>query len=130
LYYAARIRLGRDAKPWHWPLAGLVLGLLPAIDLPALASSGSIALYLCFVDWKKALLWFAPALLPGLILHLSLVYEISGSFKPFYMNSALKTHSQFYFRNPAGIDALREPKWLYAFNVLLGHHGLFSMTPI
>jgi len=130
LYYAARIRLGQDPRPWHWPLAGFVLGLLPAIDLPGLAISGSIALYLFTVDRKKALLWFLPALLPGLIAHLLLVHEISGSFKPFYLNKALKTHSQFYFRNPAGIDALREPKWLYAFNVLLGHHGLFSMTPL
>lgn len=130
LYYAARLRLGRDPKPWHWPIAGLALGLLPALHLPGLAISGSIALYLFWVDRKKALLWFLPALLPGLLMHLLLTYEISGSFRPFYFNSELKTHSQFYFRNPAGIDALREPKWLYSFNVLLGHHGLFSMTPI
>jgi hypothetical protein len=30
----------------------------------------------------------------------------------------------------AGIDALMEPKHIYAFNVLLGHHGVFSMTPL
>jgi hypothetical protein len=29
-----------------------------------------------------------------------------------------------------GIDALREPKPVYAFHVLLGHHGVFSMTPL
>src|SRR5262249_34417921 len=28
------------------------------------------------------------------------------------------------------IDRLREPKALYAFNLLLGHHGLFALTPI
>jgi hypothetical protein len=59
-----------------------------------------------------------------------LTYEISGSFRPFYFNSALKTFKQFYFKQPGGIDGLNEPKWLYAFNTLLGHHGLFSMTPI
>jgi hypothetical protein len=130
LYYAARIRLERDAKPWHWPLAGFVLGLLPAIDLPGLAITGALSLYLFTYDRKKALLWFLPALVPGVALHLALTYQISGSLKPFYFNSELKNFKQFYFRQASGIDGLREPKWLYAFNTLLGHHGLFSMTPI
>lgn len=130
LYYAVRLHLGRDPRPWHWPCAGLALGLLPALDLPALAITAAISLYLLSIDRKKALLWFLPALLPGVLMHLWLTHDISGSFRPFYLNSALKTHSQFYFRNPAGIDALNEPKWLYAFNVLVGHHGLFSMTPL
>jgi hypothetical protein len=130
LYYAARIRLGRDAKPWHWPLAGFVLGLLPAIDLPGLAITGALSLYLFSYDRKKALLWFLPALVPGVAMHLALTYQISGSLKPFYFNSELKNFKQFYFRQASGIDGLREPKWLYAFNTLLGHHGLFSMTPL
>jgi hypothetical protein len=130
LYYAVRIRRERDAKSRHWPIAGLVLGLMPAIDLPAMAITGAIALYLFTFDKKKTLLWFLPALLPGLLVHLALTYYISGSFMPFYFNSALKTFKQFYFKQPAGIDGLREPKWLYAYNTLLGHHGLFSMTPL
>ena len=32
--------------------------------------------------------------------------------------------------NPHGIDFAREPKSVYAFHLLLGHHGLFSLTPI
>lgn len=130
LYYAVRIRQQRDARWWHWPLAGLVLGVLPAIDLPGLAVSAALGLYLLTFDWKKTLLWFAPALLPGLATHLYLTYQISGSFKPFYFNGELKTYGNFYFRKPSGIDALREPKLVYAFNALLGHHGLFSMTPL
>jgi hypothetical protein len=130
LYHAIRIRQQRDAKPWHWPIAGFVLGILPAIDLPAMAITSLIALYLFTFDKKKTLLWFLPALVPGLLLHFALSYEISGSFKPFYFNSELKKFKEFYFRRPGGIDGLREPKWLYAFNTLLGHHGLFSMTPL
>jgi hypothetical protein len=130
LYYAVRIRQNSDVRPWHWPLAGFALGALPAIDLPGLAITGALALYLLSYDWKKTLLWFCPALLPGLVAHLALTYQISGSLKPFYFNSELKTYSQFYFRKPSGIDALREPKLTYAFHTLLGHHGLFSMTPL
>jgi hypothetical protein len=32
-------------------------------------------------------------------------------------------------RNP-GIDFIDEPKYVYAFNLLIGHHGLFSLTPV
>ncbi|HKO93086.1 MAG TPA: hypothetical protein VJU61_18145, partial [Polyangiaceae bacterium] len=129
LYYACAIRMGQ-AKPWHWPLAGFVLGILPAIDLPGVGITGLIGLYLLAHDWKKTLFWFAPALLPGLVTHLALTYSISGSFKPFYMNNELKDWKGFHFRNAGGIDGLREPKYIYAFNVLLGHHGVFSMTPL
>ena len=130
LYYAFRIRLKRDERWWHWPLAGLVLGLLPAIDLSGVAITALISLYLLAHDWKKALLTFVPALLPGLIAQLVLTYQISGSLKPFYLNSEIKAFKQFHFRNPGDIDGLREPKHIYAFNVLFGHHGLFSMTPL
>ena len=130
LYYAVRIRRGQDAKPWHWPLTGLVLGIMPAIDLPCLAITGGLALYLFTFDKKKTLLWFLPALLPGVLMHLALTYQISGSLRPFYFNSSLKTFKQFYFKQPGGIDGLREPKLLYAYNTLIGHHGLFSMTPL
>jgi hypothetical protein len=129
LYYACAIRMGK-AKAWHWPLAGVVLGILPAIDVPCVGISGLITLYLLAHDWKKTLLWFAPALLPGLVTHLALTYSISGSFKPFTINSELKNFKGFHFRNAGGIDGLREPKHIYAFNVLLGHHGVFSMTPL
>jgi len=130
LYFAVRIRRGTDVRAWHWLLSGLVLGILPAIDLPGMAISGAVFLYLFLHDRKKTLLLFLPALLPGVIVHLALTYSISGSFKPFYFNRELKTFKEFYFRKAAGIDGLREPKPLYAFNVLLGHHGLFSMTPL
>jgi hypothetical protein len=130
LYLACAIRHGEVEKRWHWPAAGFVLGLLPTIDLPCMAISGLIFLYLLEHDWKKTLLWFLPAMLPCLIAHLWLTYYISGSFRPFYFNSELKNFKGFHFRNPGDIDGLREPKPIYAFNVLLGHHGLFSMTPI
>lgn len=130
LYYACRIRNGHAPRAWHWPLAGLILGLLPTIDLSSLAITAAIGLYLLSHDWKKTLLWFAPALLPGAVLHLALTYEISGSFEIFYLNSDLKKFKGFHFRNAGGIDGLREPKHIYAWNVLLGHHGLFSMTPL
>ena len=130
LYLACAIRHGQKKKWWHWPAAGFVLGLLPTIDLPCLAISGLLFLYLLAYDWKKTLLWFLPAMLPCLIAHLWMTYYVSGSFRPFYFNSELKTFKGFHWKNPGDIDGLHEPKYLYTFNMLLGHHGLFSMTPL
>jgi hypothetical protein len=138
LYYALRIgapRVGASAQAEparmrDWWLAGLALGFMVAIDLPSLAFSGLVLVYLASHDWRRTLLWFVPALLPGLACQLILAYEISGSVTPFQMNQALKQFKGNYFKNPGGIDALREPTQVYAFNVLLGHHGLFSMTPL
>jgi hypothetical protein len=28
------------------------------------------------------------------------------------------------------VFALKQPKWLYGFHLLLGHHGFFTMTPL
>ncbi len=38
--------------------------------------------------------------------------------------------AQSYWRNPQGIDAGEPSIAKYAFNVLIGHHGIFSLTPI
>jgi hypothetical protein len=138
LFYALRIGAARAEAPApanaarvrDWWLAGLALGLMVAIDLPSLAFTGLVLVYLASHDWRRTLFSFVPALLPGLACQLLLAYEISGSFKPFQLNQALKQFKGFYFKNPGGIDGLREPPYVYAFNVLLGHHGLFSMTPL
>jgi hypothetical protein len=130
LYYACALRHGQLQKWWHWPITGFVLGLLPAVDLPGIAISGLIVLYLLAHDWKKTLFWLVPAMLPWGLLHLWLTYKISGSLMPFYTNRELHRFAGFHFRNATDIDGLRESKDIYAFNVLLGHHGVFSMTPL
>jgi hypothetical protein len=139
LFYAVRIRgvtdgaaprVSTPARSLDYWLAGLALGLLVAVDVPSLAFSGLVFLYLASHDWRRTLIYFVPGLLPGLLCQLILTYEISGSFKPFQLNQSIKQFKNFYFKNPGGIDGLREPKPIYAFNVLLGHHGVFSMTPL
>jgi len=136
LYHALRICGPASASPsgparlHDWAFAGVSLGFLGAVDLPSLAFTGLVLVYLATHDWRRTLLVFVPALLPGLLTQMILAYEISGSFKPFQLNQALKQFKGFYFRNPGGIDGLHEPKHVYAFNMLLGHHGLFSMTPL
>jgi Dolichyl-phosphate-mannose-protein mannosyltransferase len=130
LYHAVRAHRVND-RVRDWVLAGVVFGFTAAVDLTSLAFLPCIGLYLASRDWRRALFLYAPALLPGLVVLFGLNYYITGSFKPTYTNSELKNFPGNYFRGrQSGIDALREPKYIYGFNVLLGHHGLFSMTPV
>lgn len=130
-YYAFRVQ--HDVRPRlrHWLTAGLVLGVLPALDLPSLAFTAFAGLYLLVKDWKRTLLVFAPAVVPGLALQFLLAHKATGSWLPAYADAALTGYAGNLFRSAkSGIEALHEPKTLYAFNVLLGHHGVFSMTPL
>jgi hypothetical protein len=130
-YYACRIRNDRAAGLRHWIYAGLAFGYSFAIDIPTGVMGFAAAVYLATYDWRRTLLVFCPAMLPGVLTHQLLNYAITGSMIPTYMNNELKDFADNYFRHRrSGIDALKEPKHIYAFNVLLGHHGLFSMTPL
>lgn len=130
-YYAYRIRNEIAVSARHWIQAGLCFGFLTAVDLPSGAFMVAAAVYLGLYDWRKTLMFFVPALLPGVLCQLILSYEITGSFKPAYENSELKGFKGNYFKGgQKGIDALREPKPIYFFNAMLGHHGVFSMTPL
>lgn len=130
LFHAYRAGKGSPGYK-DWILAGFWLGVNGAVDLTCLAFVPTVGLYLLLKDWRKALVAFGFAALPGLLSLSLLNYHITGSIKPFYSNSELQNFSDNYFKyHRSGIDALREPKHIYAWNVLLGHHGVFSMTPL
>ena len=129
-YYAYRIRHEIDAKPRHWLLAGACAGLLPPIDLPSLFISTGIGLYLLTYDWKRTLTWFMAGAAPGLIAHFVLTYIQGGSLLPIYLRKELYNYPGSYWNKPRGIDALDEPKWFYGLQALIGHHGIFSVTPL
>jgi hypothetical protein len=129
-YYAYRARSGIGTAK-DWVLAGLWLGVLPAIDLSCLALTGLTAVYLATRSWKRTLLLYLPFIAPGIASQILLAHHATGAWIPAYADSSLMTYSGSYFGGRrAGIDALFEPKTTYAYNVLIGHHGLFSMTPI
>lgn len=132
-YWAYRVRngarLGVAVRPWHWVLSGIFAGLIPGISLPGGAISAGIFIYLALHDWRSALKYFVPGALPGVIAHFLLTYLATGSIVPVYLRDGAYDYPGSYWRSPRGMDALHEPKYIYSFHLLLGHHGLFSMTP-
>lgn len=113
----------------YFLLLGLIAGFVFAIELTAGLFSAMAMLFLLYADWKKWLLSVLGFAIP-VALTMWVLYDISGSVIPFYMRSTLYHYAGSYWNNPQGIDALREPLHVYMFHTLLGHHGLFSLSPL
>lgn len=116
---------------------GLFSGLAITFDLPCASFAG---LAFLVVVWKfpKGLFVYLPtvALAPALLLGAN--YVALGDLIPAYARFGSEWYEypgSHWLRvrtdpNPSGIDAANEPKGIYLFHNTLGHHGLFSLSPI
>jgi hypothetical protein len=131
----------RDMGPGGYVAAGLFSGLAVTFELPAAALLAGIGLPLLVARWKPTLLIFLPlALIPIGCLFLT-NYLAFGELVPAYSKfggpwyeyeGSHWTRLKLPVGHPdrRGIDFAAEPKDLYAFHLLLGHHGWFSLTPV
>ncbi len=99
------------------------LGAIPAVGLVGLA-----CLWLLRAERRTALALLAGLLLAPVAQSLLLI-AMTGDPRPFYLRDGLYSYPGSYWRNPIEFDALDEPWPVYAFHALVGHHGLFSVTP-
>lgn len=109
-------------------LAGACGGLAASFEPTAGIFTPLFAVVLGRREWQRGLLLVTGAAL-ACIPMLATYHLISGSIVPFYIRPELYLYPGSYWNTPAGFDALAEPRWQYIFNALLGHHGLFSLTP-
>jgi hypothetical protein len=129
-------------RPASWCLfllCGFFAGFTAAIELPATAFAVALLAILLWRDWQRTLLFFVPAAaipVAGFFVTNYLAIErwtpAYGEFGgPWYEfeGSVWKRDPN---KEPRGIDwaGTKESRLTYAFNLLLGHHGLFSLTPI
>jgi hypothetical protein len=119
-------------------ICGFFAGWAAAFDLPA--ASFAVAVFLICLAWKpKATLLF---MLPGLVIpavaFFATNYAALGRFMPAYGEFGGPWYdfpgSQWVrlkeIPRPHGIDFAEEPRTVYAFHCLFGHHGWFSLTPV
>jgi hypothetical protein len=148
LYLVVRIASG-EGRPWRFALAGFLAGFTACNELPATAFAVGVFVYLL---WREAgaeaggprypvrtLLLFAPAaLVPVAALVLSNDAEL-GQWRPAYaeFGGPWYQYEGSHWRVAPGevkrgIDwaGRSEGKSAYAFHLLLGHHGVLSLTPI
>ena len=130
LYYAYRIRTDISTRIPHWIAVGFLCGLLPTIDIPSASLSAALFIYLFTFSPKKTLLLFVPAALPPLALHFSLMLHITESVLPTQIRQPDGVLDKLYWNNPGPLDAPSDPRWLYAFHMFFGHHGLLIISPV
>ncbi|MGC8737368.1 MAG: hypothetical protein ACP5UA_01830 [Candidatus Hydrogenedens sp.] len=114
----------------YYLLIGLCASLVYTIDLPLTIFIACAILFLLIKKKNKPLPWIIIGALPILIIHLVIMYHITGNILPVQISKEPFLFESSYWRHPAGPDALHHPKSLYAFNILFGAKGLFILYPI
>lgn len=134
-----RIWFDGQRQLWRFFVAGLCAGWAAANELPA-GLLVVVALLVAFLaDWKKCLAAFIPGLaIVTAAFFITNLWAI-GDFRPAYLNRDLYdypgSHFSERFESPSksAIDALNdhaESLFVYFLHMTVGHHGVFSLTPI
>jgi len=136
-------RIVPDALRLRWfVVAGLAAAFLAGDELPALALAAPLTLILLWKAPRRTLLGFVPAGLlvaavffgTNWIAHHSLVpaylHHSPGDNWYDYQYERAGRVIESYWNHPVGLDAGEPSVGRYALNVLVGHHGIFSLTPL
>lgn len=135
-----------DSRQWRWfALAGLAGAFTAANELPALAFFALLAAALLWRNWRQTVAGFAPFALIVLAAAFGTNYWAHGSWQPPYAHRSATDpeynwyhysytlggkERQSYWLDPQGIDKGEPLRLDYAFHCFVGHHGIFSLTPV
>lgn len=127
----------RDMTWGGYASCGFFAGFAATFDLPAAAFVAGIGIPLLIARPRQTALFFVPAALVPIAALFACNYAALGTFRPPYSEFGGPWYnfegSHWAKRGtPAGkgIDFNDEPTTVYAFHLLLGHHGWFSLTPV
>jgi hypothetical protein len=136
LAIAAAVQLRQTAAAGAFVRLGFFAAMTACFELPA-AQLGVAAFVLASSTCRRRLLThFLPAAALPLLVFVVSNWAVTGGLKPFYAtygsDTYVYTHNGIpsYWTNPRDLDANTEPLPVYLFHCLLGHHGLFSLTPV
>jgi hypothetical protein len=126
---ALSLARGNDSG-WVWAGTGFCAALAVTLDFGAGVFAVALGVFLLARARRLRYVWFVLGAQLPILVHAHLTVRVTGSIRPFYGMSNLYDYPGSYWRRPGNFDALDEPTWVYAFHALLGHHGLFAMTPL
>jgi hypothetical protein len=139
LYPALLIWSERKRCDGLYLLAGFFAGLTTCNELPAAALAAALFVPLLVRSPLRALLAYIPAAVVPLAAFSLTNYLAVGQLRPAYSEFGgpwYEYEGSYWQFDPAhpkhGIDwaFVTEGRGLYAFHLLLGHHGLFLLTPV
>ncbi len=131
---------------WRWfAIAGFAAAFTAANELPAASFLALVGLMLIWRAPRQTMLAFAPAALLVAAAFFGTNWIAHQSLRPPYMHRSDTTSGdnwydysytvngklkQSYWLDPQGLDRGEPSKQVYAIHVLIGHHGIFSLTPV
>jgi hypothetical protein len=135
LYATSRISAdGRDELR-YFALAGFFSAFAATNEIPAAFFTVCLFVML-FARWpRQTLLAFIPAAAIPILAFLATQFLAFGQFIPVYEEFGTKsyTYDGSYWNTPLEFDYFNidpEPRPLYLLHMTLGHHGIFSLTPV
>ncbi|MBA4187090.1 MAG: hypothetical protein C0467_03645 [Planctomycetaceae bacterium] len=127
----------RDMSPAGYLCCGFFASFAATFDLPAAALLAALGIPLFIARTRNTMLFFLPGVLVPLIALLACNYAAMGQLLPAYSEFGGLWYnfegSHWAKRGTPlgkGLDFNEEPMSVYAFHLLFGHHGWFSLTPV
>ena len=123
----------RPYVPGEMLISGFFAGMAACFDLPAAILPALIGLVILFRG-ARGLIWFilAAAIPIGAFLYIN--QTTFDTVVPVYSKKETEWYryegSHWSKTEGKGIDFANEPKEIYAMHMLVGHHGVFSLTPL
>ena len=129
-----RIWLDGDRRTWTFIVAGFFSAMLAANEVPAAALSAVVSLVVLWLAPRKTLLAYLPPALLVTAAFFGTNWIAVQSLKPAQMHRSAGDnwydYPGSYWSNRQGIDQGEKSPAVYSLHVLVGHHGIFSLTPI
>jgi len=142
VYAAVPIWHDGQLKKRYFLLAGFFGALMAAGELPALVLFAAISLAILWKAPRQTLFAYVPAALVVAVAFFATNWIANGSLMIPYMHRTAGDNwydytfhrdgreIESYWRHPSELDQGEPSQAIYALNVLVGHHGIFSLTPV
>jgi hypothetical protein len=115
---------------------GFWAALVCCHELPAALLGVAVFVMLYRASVPQTAKWFVPAALIPLAAYFVTNWMATGGWKPFYLYYGTEKYLyeldgvRSYWHAPHGLDQSLDSPLAYAFHCVLGHHGIFSLSPI
>ncbi len=123
-------------RSWYFAACGFLTAFGVCNELPAALLGIALFLLLVRAAPKQTLALFVPAAIVPLAAFFITNYAATGSFKPFYSGYGTSLYEfvhegvPSYWSDPKGIDRPRDSTLTYLLHCTIGHHGIWSLSPV
>ncbi len=148
------ILIWRDGRRewWRFAVSGFFAAFTAVLELPAAALFAALLVGLGWKDLGRTIRCFLPLAAIPVAANFVTTYLATGGLSPAYAQKEWYPFEGSYWKidpasgrlvgssrdekgtlvigDPKGIDNQFEPAPIYLFHMLLGHHGIFSLSPI